>query len=248
MAENQRHIEVEGSYNVRDLGGYPTVDGRQTRWRVLIRAGSLEKTTPTGVQQLADYGVKTVIDLRDEWETTHYPDAVTQLTTIVYHNLPMIGDELFQNEHWKTAATKHITLDQLYGNMLDYCQTQIGQIVSTLTEAPPVTVFHCFVGKDRTGLLAALLLNLVGVPNDVIAADYALTGERIAAQLAEWRASALRNGQDMALFERDFGCEAQAMLTTLADLDARYGGAAAYLRTCGVTDAQLSSLQTRLLA
>lgn len=244
----QRHIEVDGSYNVRDLGEYPTVDGRQTRRGVLIRAGSLEKVTSTGEQQLVDYGVKTIIDLRDEWETQHYPDSVAQSATMTYLNLPMVGDELFQNARWKAVNTNHVTLDQLYGNMLDYCQTQIGQIVGALIEAEPAIVFHCFVGKDRTGLLAALLLKLAGVPDDVVVADYALTKDEITLQLAGWRAAALRDGQDMALFDRDFGCDAQAMLTTLSNLKARYGGAAAYLRTCGLTDAQLLRLQERLLS
>src|SRR5258708_12481668 len=87
-----RPLTVEGSYNGRDLGGYPTQDGRTTRPGILIRAGNLAQVTPAGAQQLLGFGAKTIIDIRDEWEAEKYPDVFAQSTAVKYANLPFIGN------------------------------------------------------------------------------------------------------------------------------------------------------------
>src|SRR3954468_15212946 len=99
-----RNLIVEGSYNVRDLGGYPTADDQTTHWKVFIRAGSLSDVSPEGCQYLNDYGVKTIIDLRDEWEAEMFPNTLAQVADTRYVNLPLIGNHLSQDANWKLES------------------------------------------------------------------------------------------------------------------------------------------------
>src|SRR5690349_2445025 len=185
MIEMNRHIEIEGGYNVRDLGGYPTADGRVTRPRVLIRAGTLDKLTPRGQRQLSDYGVRTIVDLRDEQEAHEYPDLFVQPMT--YLNLPFFGDTLSADETWSIHWTDSPTLHELYHHYFDRCQAQIKRIISAIAEAEPGILFHCYAGKDRTGLTAALVMSSVGVPAEIIAEDYERTSQHIQHLIVEWR-------------------------------------------------------------
>lgn len=240
MSTIARHIEVEGGYNIRDLGGYPTVDGRTTRWQMLVRSGSLDQITPTGQERLVQYGVKTVIDLRDEFEVRDYPDVFMQHMSVRYLHTPL-------SPHNYNDSLTYTRLDEVYCTMLGTLQTNIGAIFSAIAEAEPGILFHCFAGKDRTGLVSALLLGVAGVPADVIAADYAETAPHIAHLVAQWREYAIQHAQDMARFDCDVGSEATTMLNTLAVLETEYGGGVNYLRSCGINDRQLQRLRALLL-
>ena len=224
-----RHLTVEGSYNVRDLGGYPTQDGHHTRWRMFIRAGNLDKVSTTGRQQLLDYGVKTIIDLRDEWEVQNFPDVFAHSEAANYLNLPRIGNSLAKDEQWKTTTRTYTLLHELYVTYLDHYQSQVGAIIAAVAESKPATLFHCHAGKDRTGLVAALILGAVGDPIPVIAEDYVETNPQIAPLVAQWREDALKQGQDMRRFERDVAAGSETMISTLNYLQERYGGVANYL-------------------
>src|SRR4051794_18617227 len=129
-----RNLTVEGAYNVRDMGGYPTTDGHSTRWNIFIRAGNLDKVSPDGCQYLNDYGLKTVIDLRDEWEVGKYPNVLAHAENMHYVNLPLIGNRLSQDEGWKSASEKHQHLHEHYTYYLDHCQPQIAAIFSAMVE------------------------------------------------------------------------------------------------------------------
>jgi protein-tyrosine phosphatase len=240
-----RHLPVEGSYNIRDLGGYPTQDGRTTRPGILIRAGNLAQVTPAGAQQLLGFGAKTIIDIRDEWEVEKYPDVFAQSPAVKYANVPFIGNSLSSGEIWKARTQTCNRLDGLYEIFLDACQPQVAAIITALAESEPAAVFHCHAGKDRTGLVSALLLGAAGVPAQVIAEDYAETSRQINELVAGWRAAAQKEGQDMQKFERDTGAVAETMLSTLNHLEQRYGGVTNYLLQCGVSQRQLTELLAR---
>jgi protein-tyrosine phosphatase len=110
-----------------------------------------------------------------------------------------------------------------------------------------LTLFHCAAGKDRTGLVAALMLALAGVPDDVIDADYAVSSELLAPRIAELRAEAIHNGEDMALFERRAACLPESMQEVLDGLRTQYGGAEGYLRHINLTDEEIGALKLRLV-
>lgn len=243
-----RHLAVEGSYNVRDLGGLPTEDGRFTRRGVLIRAGNLDRLSPAGRQRLLAYGLKTVIDIRDEWEVERFPDVFVHSAEVKYVNLPLIGNNLAGDETWKVKTSSYTHLHELYVSYLDQCPAQVAAIVAAIAENEPAAVVHCHAGKDRTGLVTALVLGAVGVPAPVIAQDYAESGGQIASLVAQWRAQAVRQGRDMQQFEREVASVPETILSTLGYLQQRYGGAANYLQQCGVSRRQLDHLLAAFVA
>jgi len=233
-----RHIEIEGSWNVRDLGGYSTRDGGVTRWRSVLRAGNLDQVSPVGQQALIDYGVKTIIDLRDVNEVRDYPDVFAESTLVKYRHLPVVHTD---------SPVIQVRLDEYYRKYLDTCHANLGMIIGAVAESEPGVLVHCFAGKDRTGIVSALLLSVVGVPDEVVAEDYALTSGRIAHLIEMWRAYAIDHGQDMAMFENAVSSEAETMRATLEHIEHQYGGVAQYLSNCGVTGQQIDRLRTLLL-
>ncbi len=236
----ERYIEVEGGYNVRDLGGCPTAGGGITRYGRLIRAGNLDQVTERGRQALLDYGLKTVIDLRSSDEVRQYPDVFAGCAQVHYLNLPFSP-----NDYAGGADYQH--LHELYCESLASRRENIRTIVGTIAESEPGILFHCAVGKDRTGMISALILGTVGVPAQVIAEDYAETTRHIVAQVEAWREYLMRNGEDMTYFERDYAAVAPTMLATLEVLEREYGGAESYLRTCGISTAQIAQLKALLI-
>jgi protein-tyrosine phosphatase len=240
-------MNIEGSYNIRDLGGFPTNDGHFTRRNILIRSGNLDTVTPTGQQQFINRGVKTIIDLRDEWETKDFPNVFAQSSTIMYLNLPLIGSKHVDDEKFHAAVKAYSSLQELYCKYLDLCQLQVGTIIAAIVESAHTTVFHCYAGKDRTGIIAGLLLSAVGVTASSIAQDYAQTAQEITHLVTHWRDYALQHEQDIEHFERDWAAEPETMLDTLDYLRTHYGGVTNYLSTCGITYSQLERLQRQFI-
>ena len=242
-----RNLTVEGCTNVRDLGGYPTADGRSTRWQVLVRAGNLSSMAGDGYRQLSDFGIKTIVDLRDPSELVESPNGWVQTSDMDYLNLPLFGDDFSQSEIWKDTSRGHQHLHQHYTYYLDHCQAQIGAIMGAVIEYTPGLLFHCWMGKDRTGLIAGLLLGAVGVPDEVIVEDYALTSEHYAALIPDWRTRAIERGEDTAIFDRDVSSEPRTMVETLAYLGVKYGGVKEYLAACGVSAGEIGVLRKRFV-
>lgn len=242
-----RDLDIEGSYNVRDLGGYPTADGRTTRPQVFIRAGNLNEVSPAAQQKLIDYGVRTVIDLRSPWETERMPNVFAQSDKVKYLNLSLF-DLSPKTEQERLAKTDSSSgLSDLYLKFLNHARPQVTQVMSVLAESDSTALFHCHAGKDRTGIIAALLLALVGVPEELIVEDYALTTSRIAHLIPIWREQALAHGVDLERFNREMTAEAETMRGMLRHIEAEYGGITEYLLGCGLTQPQLDALKARFV-
>src|SRR5665213_3119175 len=172
----ERLIALEGAGNFRDLGGYATLDGRRTRWRVLFRADGLSELSQTDFSVMRDLGIRTVVDLRSGHEVEQSRFDV-EAHPVTFHHFPFIKS-LPQPEEFAQAPG---FLGTQYTEMLDLATPQIVGALTALAapEARPA-VFHCTAGKDRTGLLSALVLSLLGVPEDTVVADYALSGAAMA--------------------------------------------------------------------
>ncbi|MQA27163.1 MAG: protein-tyrosine-phosphatase [Micromonosporaceae bacterium] len=230
-----------GCVNARDIGGLATGSGRVTRRDVLIRAESLHHLDADGVRAVRAHGVDRIIDLRSDWELddTPHPFAGTDL----YLRVPWIDDE----RDAERDADAERTLADMYRGSLDRNTRRIAAVVSAVDEAPggPVVV-HCMSGKDRTGMLVALLLDLVGVPRERIAADYALSEKRLALRDPAGRPSPTQPEVRVApdLMSRTLP---QTILDALAHLDRRHGGVRAYLIDCGVASSALDRLTARLV-
>ena len=242
-----RHLILEGGYNVRDLGDYPTEDGRRTQWKTLIRAGNLDKLSPAAQQQLIDYGVKTVIDLRDESEMESEPNVFAHSSSVIYRHLPLIGDGLYKNAVWRAKLENYETLKDVYAIYLADCQPQISTIVSAIADSEGCTLFHCFAGKDRTGVIAALILRTMGVSPTVIAEDYALTEAHIKHLYPAWQKWFVDTGQDLKRFDEEVSAKATNMLGLLTSLLEQYGDAQSYLMQCGVSQNQIERLRARFV-
>jgi protein-tyrosine phosphatase len=186
-ADNQRVIELEGCFNFRDLGGYRTVDGRSVKWQRLFRADGLQRLTDADLAQLADLGLATVIDLRTDQELEESGRIAWPAPGLAYHHLPML-DVLPDRTTYPAWVDVSYVADRYVG-MLEKGADAVAEALAVLAEpAAYPAVFHCAAGKDRTGLLAAVVLGLLGVSDEDIIADYALSQEAMARMLAWLRA------------------------------------------------------------
>jgi protein-tyrosine phosphatase len=238
----QRHIRLAGTHNLRDVGGYPTTDDRQTRWGVLLRSDSLQALPPASQQALVTSGLQTVIDLRGEAEIARWPNVFAASEEVRYYNLPLT------NSPGMYAGDTPPTLFDLYRDYIDHHHDELRAIFEVIAspEAAPVLV-HCFIGKDRTGLVTALALSAVGVPDEIIADDYALSYDLLLARYEEIRAAILAEGQSLERFDPYVYSHRETMLETLAHLHARHGGAAEYLQAAGLPEEALAWLRAMLV-
>jgi hypothetical protein len=165
-----RVLSWDACLNARDLGGYPTADGRETAWGAIVRADMLSRLTPAGLDSLTAYGVRTVIDLRLPSELTESPNPFAS---------PGRSGVRFQHlapRHRGRPPPAYATLADDYKGVLARFPSRFAAVFEAIAAAAPGgIVVHCAGGRDRTGLVAALLLALAGVPSHVISADYALS-------------------------------------------------------------------------
>ncbi|MEM7125348.1 MAG: tyrosine-protein phosphatase [Chloroflexota bacterium] len=244
--EGKRHLPLEGSHNIRDIGGYDTSSGEVTNWRTFLRADSLHRLTPEGQQALIDYGLRTVIDLRFAHEVESAPNVFANSDSVNYFNISLFANASPTNSP-SGQRQPPTDLESIYKMILDERQSELKAVFDVmLNDAFPVLI-HCTVGKDRAGVISALMLALAGVDHEMIAADYALTAEYGADLFDELRASAATAGRDVAAFERFLEAKPEAMHNTLTYLNENYGGVVTYLEKVGLTQEQIDSLRQQIL-
>ncbi|MEV4390974.1 tyrosine-protein phosphatase [Nonomuraea sp. NPDC049607] len=230
-----RHIEFTNLRNFRDVGGYATEDGRTVRWQRLYRADSLGWLSGDDLAAFHALRVRTVIDLRHSSEVER-SGRVPETEGLTYRNLPIEGRAWNIAEFSEELGVERYLADR-YLEMTEDGVANLRTAVETIAvdDNAPVVV-HCAVGKDRTGLLTALILSLAGVAEDDIVADYALTG------LATERFIADRHTRHPdALMWPGFGqAPAQAMRLFLDDLIERHGSVERYVT--GVLQVERSTI------
>lgn len=236
----KRHLILEGSDNTRDLGGYP-LRGGSTRWKVFLRADNLDLLSSASQQVLVDYGLTTVIDLREESEQERWPDVFARHSKVHYLNIPFMGSAEISKR-----ISELPTREAIYAYQLEACGPAICQIMDALAQANGCALFHCAGGKDRTGIIAAFLLALAGVEPDVVAHDYALTAQYMEKKFGVLREEARERGYDLKRFEIDIACPSDSMIATLEHLEKQWGGAEGYLRSMGVSDQTIATLREKI--
>lgn len=237
----ERRIPLTGCVNFRDLGGYPTKDGRRLRWRRLFRSDSLHQLTPEDLPQVRALGVTVAFDLRTPQELELYGVQHLIDAGIRYRHVPFIPAV---NRAELAGITEDLT--DHYLRMLESGRSAIRDLFATLAgpESYPM-VLYCMAGKDRTGVAAALVLRALGVPDEHIIADYALT-ERYAGDRLRQRATEAA-AQYGPLPPAVLAAKPLTMERTLASLDRTYGSAEAFLLECGVTREELDAVRRHLL-
>ncbi len=238
-----RHVLLDGAYNVRDIGGYSTADGRMTQWGVFFRADGLHRLSVESQATFQGRGLKTVIDLRRSDELELAPNVFVNSSDLSYHHLSLLVDETPQ-----VVATPR-SLINMYRTILDQRQDQVRTVLSTFAAPTALPgVVHCTAGKDRTGVIVALILGLLGVPHETIVQDYALTSTYLGdAFIEESKQRALKRGHRWEQYEPLLTCPPENMESTLQHLDNVYGGIEAYVHHIGFTADQVNRLRAALL-
>ena len=242
---DDRRVALDGLHNFRDLGGYRTTDGRRVRTGRVYRSDALHRMTAADVDRVRALGLVSVVDLRAPDEVAHVGIGRIVELGATYHNLPTRPAVL-------SADAPEGSAESAPERYLGYLSEGPGCFagLATLLANPDATplVLFCNAGKDRTGVTAAMILGLLGVPDETVAADYALTQDALGAIHAASRrdypsdVKAWRNlSPDMAT------ARAETMLTFLALLRERLGGWAAYLDSLGVSEESMTGVRDCLL-
>lgn len=248
FADERRVIPLFAVHNFRDLGGYPTGDGRVTRWRTLFRADGLYRLTPDDVRTVVDLGVRTVVDLRTNNEVESRGTFPRQGHDVSYHHIPIIDATWNETETLDTDDVVEF-LVWAYRAMLNEAAPRFAEAISLLaSEQTLPAVFHCAAGKDRTGILSALVLGSLGVDHEIIAGDYALT-ELAIQRLIVW---AREHQPDLAeLYMRMpakfAAADPRAMQVILNELSDRHGSIRNFVREIGVSDFAVASMTESML-
>jgi protein-tyrosine phosphatase len=237
----ERHLVWEGCYNIRDLGGLPTRDGRTTASGVFLRGDSVCRLTDRGRASLLADGVRTIVDLRRVEELEKDPNPFANVPEQVrYLHLP------FNDRASEERIREMPTGAERYRSLLDAGRERVAAIVTALARAERAVLFHCYGGRDRTGMIAAILLRVAGVPDDEIVRDYVVTDERMEPLYAQWRTE--MDDARRARFDRAIGEASAPIRAALDHFDERYGGVEPYLAGGGVTSEEIAALRKALVA
>ena len=236
-----RLLPLVGAYNFRDLGGYATTDDRSTRWGCLYRSDTLDELTDQDLELIRSIGLLSVIDLRTPTEVERRGRGVLGSEPIRYVNLSVLPESDAEQQ-----ATPVARIDDVADRYLSYLEVGRSALVESFglianPDSYPL-VFHCQAGKDRTGVLAALLLECLGVERSVIVYDYVLTATRMDLIIGRLRRDPHFADRMDELPPSVFAVEASTMECFLDGLDERFGGARTWARGAGITEAQLESL------
>jgi protein-tyrosine phosphatase len=242
-----RDLDWDGCLNVRDLGGHRTEDGGETRYGAVVRADSIRQLTDAGWATAVDYGVRTIVDLRADVELEADPPA--DLPVDVVH-VPFFQDdeEAFADvEAAASAAPDNVAATRaVYLVFLERFAENVAAAIVAVARAPEGgVVVHCMGGKDRTGLVTAFLLHIAGVDIEQIAADYALSEERLQPRLDAWLEEAGTEAERERM-RRVAATPAESMVGVLEELERRHGSIEAFLQASGLTDEDLRLARERL--
>ena len=239
-----RRLDWAALVNARDVGGYPTTDGRSIRWGALVRSDSLSSLTPPGRHELIAYGVRTVIDLRMPMEIERAPNpfADDRSDGIRYHNVSFIDPAV-------EPPSQTLTLAEDYQGMLRRFRAQIAAVITTVARSGDGGVLiHCAAGKDRTGLIVGLLLGALGVAPEVVAEDYGLSAEGLRAEEDRWLDEGPGDRADREATLERVRARPEVMLEVLDHVEGRYGGIVGYLEHAGVAIDDVERLRDRFVA
>jgi protein-tyrosine phosphatase len=230
-----RVLDWEGCFNVRDLGGLPTADGRVTRRGAVVRGDNPDGLTPAGWAALRAHGIRTIVDLRDEDERTGGAPAGVEAV-----QLPLDGDDPAFWERWRSGPQFATPL--YYRAHLERFPERSARVIAAVAGAAPGGVLiHCVGGRDRTGQIAMLLLALAGVAPEQIAADYELSATGLSRRYEALGEEDQGAAVARYLAERKTSAN-EVIVSTLAELDV-----AATLRAGGLSAEAIEAARRRLL-
>lgn len=255
----ERVIDLKGTSNTRDIGGYKTSDGHTLRWRQLIRSENLSRLTEEDFRKLEELGIKTVVDLRTEREVEQSPTVWKGDNPPRFFHFPVghAKNEWFtaqRNMLKKNRFTEEESLEHMkrgYRMIAEEGPPSYRQLMAlVLDQSNWPILFHCSAGKDRAGVATALILEAVGVDRDTIMQDFLLTNEVSRAQLKSEAMAKARQGHGSgpgsgrgagkaptpAAWFPIIGVEPEMLETFYASVEEQYGSMADFLTEIGLDD------------
>jgi protein-tyrosine phosphatase len=252
---------VEGTPNFRDLGGYETSDGHFVQWGKIYRSGVLSFLTPTDLSYLSQLGIRVVCDFRTQQENDAAPEKWVADAEVDRINLPIGNDSSGHTlTSMQTMLATNPTPAQLrdwmtktYSDFAFRAAPEYAKVFVQLKEDKLPLLYHCSGGKDRTGVFTALLLLSLGVPEDTVLADYALTTNYLRENTEANRKMMASTGLALSHLTREqrdvlMAADPEYLSSTLRAIDAKYGSFDNYRRQAlGVSDSDVETLRARLL-
>lgn len=238
-----RSLAFATMFNFRDIGGYEGLDGRTVRWQRVYRADSPHRLDGDDEAVFATLGVRTVIDLRRPHEVDTY-GRIRPADGLEYHNIHLEHQDWNEIPYQPDQGAARYLADRYHDLTEQATAGFVAAIALLAQERTAPAVVHCMAGKDRTGLVCAMTLSLLGVRDTVIAEDYALStagSERLLAWLRT------QTGNDHLVPVPFFTCPAEAMQTFLTEFRQRHGSVEGYLRAAGLPADRIEALRANLL-
>ena len=239
-----RRIPFELVFNARDLGGLPAGRDQVVRRGLVFRADGVHRLDGDDLEVARSLGLRTVIDLRTrgELERGVFPESLGA----TWHHLPLIS-QMWSEQGFTADDGPVAFLRDRYLEMLVEGRDQLPQAISLVADHSP-TLFHCAAGKDRTGVLAALILGLLGVSDEDIAADYHLSAAGMEA-MTEWVLATYPDARDAMTSQPPeyLGAPADAMHAFLERIADQHGSVVGLAHDLGIGDDLIDRLRTTLL-
>lgn len=227
--------------NLRELGGMPRKSGGKTRMKTFLRADTLARLRPEGMQDLVDYGLRTIIDLRwpEEVRASSYDHLLDGYPVKRVH-ISLLDKNAAA---WRAREIHPRPKDMLNCLALGYAQPQMRKVLRAIAQAPPGTLlFHCHSGKDRTGLISTLLLALADVDLEAMVRDYTLSENRLREGYLADRADLSPEEIQMRLH-----CPPKQVNNTLEHLHSNYRGVEGYFSSLGLSNGDVRSIKNRMV-
>jgi len=246
VRDRDRHVSFEACFNFRDLG-YETADGRRVRRGALYRSDSLQFLTADDLEVLGKLGVRTIVDLRSSAELARAASRIGDLADVAVHHAPLFEEHALP---FKPAGLTdpEPPPGETYLAIAADGRDAIGAAVRSIVLGEHAVVFHCAAGRDRTGMLAALILSALGVPDETIVADYALSDRAHEPAIAWAEANAPELAAEIkSLPDWLVSASPVVMQAFLDGLRARHGSIEGYLAAIGVGEHLVGGLRRRLL-
>lgn len=258
---------LDGTFNFRGTGGLPLAGGGTTADGVLYRSDAIRALTPQGLQDLAGSGIDVIIDYRTPAEQQMAPDRLPPAMDVRKVDLPLLegaftgmaqgamrqaavsGGTAAAARAVETALAQLPTLGRIYTGMLEHGAADFARTAREAATAEGGVLVHCTAGKDRTGVSVALLLDAAGVERDAVVADYERSGQDLAGEWSD-RMLGMVGSMGVPLTEQIVTlvtrAPAEAIRSALDWVEDNHGSAAGYLRSGGLTGAELARLRDRL--
>ena len=236
-------------YNARDLGGYPAMGGKITKFGVFVRSELPCELPEEDIQYLKNYGITASVDFRGTWELSQKKSAL--VSAFPYYHRPLFDD--VDPPDIEKILSMYTTVDDQYKDMVETGRSWAKEVLEMAADNQGGFLFHCTGGKDRTGIIACLLLSIAGVSREDIVADYCISEVLLAPSRKKPAPSdrpmnplpfMAEQMPDMSDFE---GSPPKTMQALLDYLDDRYGGVMGYLKDIGVTEKTISKIRDKFL-